>query len=121
MYAYEFIDTTSGSKITVHSETESSLNKRSDIKLRINGNSGTAYFKSEDASKVQKNAGIYLVGGTKADGTDGILISNVSQGQRDNLKLTGEAGNQALDVADNDIGINDTFTLRLKIKKSEKN
>ena len=121
VYAYEFIDTTSGSKITVHSETESSLNKRSDIKLRINGNSGTAYFKSEDASKVQKNAGIYLVGGTKADGTDGILISNVSQGQRDNLKLTGEAGNQALDVADNDIGINDTFTLRLKIKKSEKN
>lgn len=121
VYAYEFNDTTSGSKITVHSETETSLDKRSDIKLRINGNSGTAYFKSEDASSVEKNAGIYLVGGTKADGTDGILISNVSQGQRDNLKLTGEAGNQALDVADNNIGINDTFTLRLKIKKSEKN
>ena len=74
VYAYEFNDTTSGSKITVHSETETSLDKRSDIKLRINGNSGTAYFKSEDASSVEKNAGIYLVGGTKADGTDGILM-----------------------------------------------
>ena len=118
VYAYEFIDTTSDSKITVHSETESSLNKRSDIKLRINGNRGTAYFKSEDASSASKNAGIYLVNDQKADGTDGILISNVSQGERDNLKLTGKAGDQPLDEPNNDSGINDTFTLRLKIKKA---
>ena len=118
VYAYEFVDTTSGSKITVHSETEQSLNKRSDIKLRINGNRGTAYFKSEDASSAPKNAGIYLVDDQKADGTDGILISNVSRGQTDNLKLTGEGGNQALDTADNATGINDTFTLKLKIKKA---
>ena len=118
VYAYEFIDTTAGSKITVHSETDQSLDKRSDIKLRINGNGGTAYFKSEDASKVEKNAGIYLVGGTKADGTDGILVSNLSQGQRDNLKLTGEGGSGELDAADNNTGISDTFTLRLKIKKA---
>ena len=118
VYAYEFIDTTAGSKITVHSETESNLTKRSDIKLRINGNRGTAYFKSDDANTEHKNAGIFLVGGTKAEGTDGILISNVSQGQRDNLKLTGEGGKQELDAADNEAGINDTFTLKLKIKKA---
>ena len=115
VYAHEFIDRTSDSKITVRGEREASLTKRSDVKLRINGNGGTAYFKSEDASSVEKNAGIYLVGGTKAEGTDGILISNVSQGGRDDLKLTGEAGNQALE---NNNGINDTFTLRLKIKKA---
>ena len=119
VYAYEFVDTTAGSKITVRGEeTEQSLNKRSDIKLRINGNRGTAYFKSDDANTEHKNAGIFLVGGTKAEGTDGILISNVSQGQRDNLKLTGEGGKQQLDGADNDTGINDTFTLKLKIKKA---
>mgnify|MGYP004720015469 CR=1 FL=1 len=48
VYAYKFIDTTPDSKITVHSETDASLDKRSDVKLRLNGNRGTAYFKSEN-------------------------------------------------------------------------
>ena len=117
VYAYEFVDTTSGSKITVHGETKQSLERRSDIKLRINGNRGTAYFKSDDTSNEQKNTGIFLVNDQKAAGTDGILISNVSRGQRDNLKLTGEGGKQEL-AANNDTGINDTFTLKLKIKKA---
>ena len=118
VYAYKFIDRTSNSKITVHGEPKADLNKRSDIKLRINGNRGTAYFKSEDEAEGQENTGIYLVDDTKATGTDGILISNLSHGERDNLILTGKGGNQQLDPADNEIGINDTFTLRLKIKKA---
>ena len=121
VYAYKFIDTTTDSKITVHGETTSNLEKRSDIKLKINGNRGTAYFKSENESAGQENTGIYLVNDTKASGTDGILISNLSRGETDDLKLTGKGGNQALtDAADNESGINDTFTLRLKIKKVSK-
>ena len=122
VYAYKFIDTTANSKITVRGETASNLERRSDIKLRINGNRGTAYFKSENESAEQENTGIYLVDDTKANGTDGILISNLSRGETDDLKLTGKGGKQELaDAADNESGINDTFTLRLKIKKSEKN
>ena len=121
VYAYKFIDTTANSKITVHGETASNLDKRSDIKLRINGNRGTAYFKSENETTGQENTGIYLVDDTKASGTDGILISNLSRGETDDLKLTGKGGKQELtDAADNKSGINDTFTLRLKIKKVSK-
>ena len=115
VYAYQFMDTTIGRNITIHNDNGSNeLQKRSDVMLKIKGNAGTAAFKSESDSRA--NSGVYALDKTPAD-NDGILISSIIQGQNDNLKLIGQAGNQALET-NNDTGINDTFTLRLKIKKA---
>ena len=115
VYAYQFMDTTIGGNITIHNDNGSNeLQKRSDVMLKIKGNAGTAAFKSESDSRA--NSGVYALDKTPAN-NDGILISSIIQGQNDNLKLIGQAGNQPLET-NNDTGINDTFTLRLKIKKA---
>lgn len=117
VYAYQFMDTTTDANITIHnSNSPESLQKRSDVMLKIKGNAGTAAFKSE--SDGGANNGVYTLKKTKASG-DGILLSNITHGQNDDLKLTGEAGKADLDVNDNTNGIVDEFTLRLKIKKAE--
>lgn len=116
VYAYQFMDTTNGANITIHNDNSASeLQKRSDVMLRINGNAGTAAFKSENESRA--NNGVYTLDKTAASG-DGVLISSIIQGQNDDLELTGQAGTTALDGNDNTKGIVDKFTLRLKIKKA---
>lgn len=115
VYAYQFMDTTADANITIHNSTEN-LQKRSDVMLKIKGNAGTAALKSE--SDGGANNGVYTLKNVRADG-EGILLSNITQGQNDDLKLTGEAGKTDLAGNDNTNGIADEFTLRLKIKKAE--
>ena len=116
VYAYEFADTTVTDKITVYNKTENdSVTKRSDVMLNLQGNRGTAYFKSENIDGTNK--GVYEANGNKP-GADGLLISNILNGKSDNLRLDGKAGSQVLQGNDATEGISDTFTLRLKIKKA---
>ena len=119
VYAYEFADTTLSDKITVYKKgEESSLQKKSSVILNLQGNRGTAYFKSEEIT--QTNKGVFGTDGNRPTGADGLLISNVlKNGRSDSLRLDGKAGNEALDGTDATNGISDTFTLRLKIKKAE--
>ena len=117
MYAYEFTDTTTNSSITAHKDTETSeLSNRSHVMLKLKGNAGTASFKSEKTS--DDNNGVYELGGEKPTESDGVLLSNVVKSKSDSLDLTGQAGTAALAGEDGKNGINDTFTLRLKIKKA---
>lgn len=115
VYAYEFADTTENAGITVYNTTEtSSLDKKSDVILKLRGNNGTAALKSEKGQ--QSNNGIYTLAGAKAAGNDGVLVSNILNGQSDDLHLEGEAGSNDIDNATE--GVSDTFTLRLKIKRA---
>lgn len=111
VYAYEFADATENSGITVYNS--GTLNKKSDVILKLRGSHGTAAFKSETTG--QSNNGIYTLAGVKATG-DGVLVSNILNGQSDDLHLEGEAG--SVDIDNSTEGVSDTFTLRLKIKKA---
>ena len=112
--AYQFIDTTPTTGIVVKDELGDS-SKRSDIKLRLNGNEGTAYFKSEENNG--SNKGIYDE--VKAPKQEGIKISKIEGSDNDTLYLKGDAGAvKTLDGSARDNGINEKFTLRLKIKKA---
>lgn len=112
--AYQFIDTTPNEGIVVKDELIGT-SKRSEVKLRLNGNEGTAYFKSEgnDGS----NKGIYNE--RKEHQPNGVKISKIEGSKNDTLYLKGDAGSVlTLDGSAADDGINEQFTLRLKIKKS---
>lgn len=113
VYAYEFTDRTNDSGITVYKEGET-LNKKSDVILKLSGNHGVASFKSETQS--EKNNGVYTLAGEKASGNDGVLVSNILNGQHDDLNLEGQAGTTP--IANATDGVSDTFTLRLKIKRA---
>lgn len=112
--AYQFIDTTPNGGIVVKQDLETS-SKRSEVKLRLNGNEGTAYFKSEENNG--SNKGIYNE--RKEPQSSGVKISKIEGSQNDTLYLKGDAGEvlQLEGSAAND-GINEQFTLRLKIRKS---
>lgn len=113
VYAYEFVDKTENSGITVHNTDN--LSKKSDVLLTLSGRDGIARFNSETISGEKK--GVYTSSNTKGT-DDGVLISNILIGQSDDLNLEGRAGTGALDQNDTE-GITDTFTLKLKIKKAE--
>lgn len=115
VYAYEFTDRTNGSGITVYKDNETgSLNKKSDVTLKLGGNSGTASFKSETTS--ESNNGVYTLAGVRESGDNGVLVSNILNGQYDDLHLEGQAGSG--EIENSTAGISDTFTLRLKIKRA---
>lgn len=116
VYAYEFADTTLSDKITVYKKgEENSLDKKSSVILNLQGNRGTAYFKSEKITG--DNKGVFGEDGNRPE-ADGLLISNILNGRSGNLRLDGKAGKGVLDGTDETAGISDTFTLRLKIKKA---
>lgn len=112
--AYQFIDTTPTTGIVVK-DALIPTSKRSEVKLRLNGNEGTAYFKSEENN--DSNKGIYNEGNTAQQ--NGVKISKIKGGNNDTLYLKGDAGSvETLEGSDGANGINEKFTLRLKIKKS---
>ena len=113
VYAYEFVDKTQSSGITVHNTGD--LEKKSDVSLTLSGRDGMARFNSETISETDK--GVYTSNNVKAT-NDGVLVSNILIGQSDNLNLEGRAGTGNLAQSDTE-GITDTFTLKLKIKKAE--
>lgn len=111
VYAYQFTDTTPTTGIVVKNDL-TQLSKKSDVGLRLNGNTGTAYFKSETGN------GVYDEGKSPASQPDGIKISNIGGGNDDVLYLEGDAGNGDLDSQYTSTGMSERFTLRLKIKKA---
>ena len=114
VFAYQFIDTTPTTGIVVKNDL-TTLGKRSDVGLRLNGNEGTAYFKSEENDGTNK--GVYDE--KKASHENGVKISTIQGSNNDTLYLKGDAGSDlTLDGSAQNDGINEKFTLRLKIKKS---
>lgn len=114
--AYEFRNDTPNSGIKVKAPGEVvTTETRANIALWLQGKSGRAYFKSEEAGN-DKN-GICNENGTEAPG--GIVVSKIEAGNgTDELTLGGHAGTQNLDLENNKTALSGEFTLKLKIKKS---
>lgn len=112
--AYQFIDTTPTTGIVIKNNLDD-LDKRSDVRLKLNGNEGTAYFNSEENNGTNK--GIYNE--AKEPQLNGFKISKIEGNNKDTLYLEGDVGSEAtLDGSAGKNGINEKFTLRLKIRKS---
>ena len=79
---------------------------------------GSAFLRSE---KGTNQKGLYSSSSTD-DQTGDFLLSTIEAGKESSLTLTGAAGedNSSLSEDVKRDGIKDTFTLRLKIKKSTK-
>lgn len=120
--AYKFVDRTPNNKITVvsnedlkRSQEESQVtNNRKNVTLTLEGNTNTAYLKSEtnsDATGIYKNTSGNLEAVNK---TEDFVLGNVKSGLPLTLKLRGTAGKKgdALTTAEQD-----NFTLILKFKK----
>lgn len=112
--AYEFINNTPNSKITVKGpESEIASGKRSDIALWLEGKSDRAYFKLEGAESNSK--GVCNKSGVAEP--EGIVVSKIEANNgTDELKLGGYAGTR--DLENDNKPLSGEFTLKLKIKKS---
>lgn len=110
VYAYQFTDVTPTTGIVIKESND--LQKKSDVSLSLNGNDGIAYFRSEANGK-----GIYDEEGHSV-GEPGAKIANIEGGDAKTLYLNGSAGTNELDTKYTLTGINEKFTLRLKIKKA---
>lgn len=114
VFAYEFIDTTKNSGITVVKEADLPNQARSKVALRLEGSDGTAYFTS-----APENRGVYSnLGCSDAGGTDGVKIATINKGGSYELRLRGTIDSTQTELQTPE---NDTFTLRLKIKKASQN
>lgn len=113
--AYEFIDRNKEGGITVVKETDVvSANKRTTVSLKLEGNEGTAYFLSAGADKnVFSNLQC-----TDDGGEEGVKVASIRNGESYKLQLKGTSNSSAAEIENPE---SDTFTLRLKIKKSTTN
>ena len=113
VFAYEFIDPTQNSGITVKKKSDlQSTDKTNIVALRLEGNIGVAHFASEAGG----NRGVYAnEGHTGSAGQDGVKIANILKGDFYDLSLKGDIHESASIV---DTAESDRFTLRLKIKKA---
>ncbi|WP_302631222.1 hypothetical protein [uncultured Clostridium sp.] len=109
VYAYQFTDVSPTKGIVIKQDQ---LEKKSDVSLSLNGNAGIAHFRSEANGK-----GIYDEEGHSV-GEPGAKIANIEGGDAKTLYLNGSAGTAALESKYTSTGINEKFTLRLKIKKA---
>ena len=110
--AYKFIDTTADEKIEVIDKdlmSDPGTLPRKKIYLGISGNKSIAYFRTQTS---EDDNGIYNASNQKA--AEGVTIATVNPQGSQPLTLSGAGGkNETLET-----GINDKFTLVLKIKKS---
>ena len=110
--AYKFIDTTDNQNIEVVDKTQLSNPEsvaRNKIYLGVSGNKSVAYFRTET---LKTENGIYDASNNKA--ANGVTIATVSPQVPQTLTLSGAGGKESTLQT----GINDKFTLVLKIKKS---
>lgn len=120
VYAYKFTDSTPANDngITVIGKNRLSEKNRTNVSLNIAGNETTAYLGSAPGNN---NNGIYsdadLNNPASADGTK---IATVAKRGTQRLTLEGQSGGKTKDEQEGHVvnGVNDTFTLTLKIKKS---
>ncbi|MEI3369079.1 MAG: hypothetical protein V8R03_09135 [Clostridium sp.] len=116
VFAYEFKDPTQSSGIIVKKKSDiQNDDKTNVVALRLEGDLGVAHFASVPGS----NRGVYdNVEHTGSVSEDGVKIANILKGDSYDLRLRGDINENSPIV---DKPESDTFTLRLKIKKSEKN
>ena len=118
VFVYEFVDSSPNKGIIVKENVQEG-DKRSNVSLAINGNRATAYLSSTAGS----NRGVNVDTSTGSTITpDGLKISTVGTGNQntDRLELRGSAGKAGLTESEGKDGINERFTLKLKIKKAAK-
>lgn len=110
--AYEFIDRNKEGGINVVKETAVvSEGKRTTVSLKLEGNEGTAYFLSAGAGKnVFSNLEC-----TTEGREEGVKVASIKNGESYKLQLKGTSNSSASEIENPE---SDTFTLRLKIKKS---
>lgn len=113
VYAEKFADVTIGSEITVVGSDSLTGQARTNVSLRLSGDNGMVYLKSEDDNKAKN--GIYsnpqLT--TPASSDDSKLLTTISNGKTGKITLNGNAGDGTTNNA-----ASDDFTLTLKIKKA---
>lgn len=111
VFVYQFVDSSPNKGIIVKDSVQDS-DKRSSVSLAINGNQATASL-SSTAGEHRGVSGDTITG-------DGVKISTVGTGSQntDTLELRGKAGKAVLTDSEAQDGINEKFTLKLKIKKS---
>ena len=111
VYAYEFIDKTRDTGITVKRSVNSS-SERNEITLSLNGEEGNAYFSSSSTI----NRGIYANDKDERGvvGEDGIKVASLATGEKAELRLEGEGGTSTTQLQE---PLKENFTLKLKIKK----
>lgn len=118
VFADSFIDTNPTGGIAAVKESDLKSHDRTNVYLKVGGNMGSAFLRSE---KGTNQKGLYSSSSTD-DQTGDFLLSTIEAGKESSLTLTGAAGedNSSLSEDVKRDGIKDTFTLRLKIKKSTK-
>lgn len=121
VYADKFVDLSKeeGQGITVVNESETKNNHdRTYVSLRLQGEDGTAYFKTEsDESK----SGIYkksTLEDTDKVGEEGLKLINIKKTQSKSLTLLGTVGNNGSTITS---PVSNDFTLTLRIKKATTN
>lgn len=116
VYAQEFVDSTkkAGEGITVVNKDGIDSENRTYVTLKLIGGEDTAYLKTESNGGTGK--GVYTDSELgSAAGEEGIKIAHIQGENSEDLTLSGESGKTGT-VPE---GVRDTFTLTLKIKKSD--
>ena len=119
VYVQNFVDVNGVDGINVVSETvtskaadqDGSVN-RDNVSLKVVGNRGTAYLGTKATG--QTGSGVYSDKELRSELPSGKKVSEIDANQSYTMKLEGEAGKKkdAINTA-----IQDTFTLRLSIRK----
>ena len=112
--AEKFIDKTSVSGINVVDESELVGNDRKKVSLTLAGDLASVDLRTETSNKL----GLFKTGGTEVAVGEDVVLDNIKGGSWKTLELRGKAVKTGIPL---DEAINDSFTLILKIKKSEKN
>lgn len=123
VFAEKFVDTRSTEGIKVVEESQLGTVDRTNVSLTLTGKANTVYLKSEDTNEDGKT-GLYSEKTLRTKAQDSKLkLTTVSAKGDGELTLEGKAGtrNEDLDTDVRTKGLNDKFTLTLKIKKSGTN
>lgn len=123
VFAEKFVDTRSTDGIKVVEEDRLNTLDRTNVSLTLTGKTNTVFLKSEDTNVAGKT-GLYSEKtlNTKAQNSN-LKLETVSARGNGELTLAGKAGTHNDDLSE-DVktkGLNDKFTLTLKIKKSDTN
>jgi len=122
VYVQKFVDVNGVDGINVVSETKTSKAaedgeavKRDNVSLKVVGNDGVAYLGTKEVGVT--GSGVYsdkeLSSGSEVQGS-GKKVSEIAANQSYTMKLEGEAGKKTDPI---NTAIQDTFTLRLAIRK----
>lgn len=112
VYAYGFKDITPGAGITVKKKADLASANRTSVSLKVSGDSGTVHLNSEPGTN---NNGLYSDEAQTA-AVNEWKLATVSSSSSKNLELSGEAGKNPITLEN---PVSDSFTLVLKIKKSD--